>query len=179
MRRFFGYKILLIVLLITGCTKYDTSGIKDNGEWVSIYDAPLTSGYILYNNDIYALMLDDLHSYNPASFWEGEGQNIGVLLENVDIATFQVNIQDGSYPQPYAKDKRRVYCPLDYDILDDEGPISPYSLIYEKPTVIPGADPKTFKYLGDGYAVDKNGMYSRGEKIEWNDSIIAYYAKFH
>ena len=44
--------------------------------------------------------------------------------------------------------------------------------IYFQGFVVQSADLQTFKVLGKGYAVDKNNMYSRGNKIKWNDHII-------
>lgn len=38
-------------------------------------------------------------------------------------------------------------------------------------------NPRTFKYLGDGYAMDRNHLYLCGIEIEWNDSIIRKYIK--
>lgn len=38
--------------------------------------------------------------------------------------------------------------------------------------IIPEADPTSFKYLGKGYATDKDHMYLYGSQIEWNDHII-------
>lgn len=38
--------------------------------------------------------------------------------------------------------------------------------------VVQNADSKSFKYLGDGYAIDKHHMYKNGERIPWDDSVI-------
>ena len=169
MRRFFLSAALLIVLFITGCNKYDTSGIKDNGVWVSIYEAPISSNYILYNDSVYGICLNNLDSID----WDIIREDPQLFpIENIDIKTLYININDNVCN--YAKDAKYVYCPTCYWCNDSEG-WQPYSKTFDGDIRISKADPKTFKYLGDGYAVDKNGMYSCGYKIEWDDSIIAHY----
>ena len=172
MRSFFLSAVLLIMLLITGCKRYDTSGIKDNGEWLSIYDVPITSNYILHDDSVYGICFEYIDSINWDTFWSEPPR---VPIDNVDIETLYINTYDSKYN--YAKDAKYVYCPTSYWYSDTEVAL-PYSKWFDGDIRIPGADPKTFKYLGDGYAVDKNGMYSCGERIEWNDSIIAHYANF-
>jgi hypothetical protein len=44
--------------------------------------------------------------------------------------------------------------------------------IYRGDLSIKGAAPKTFKYLGDGYAVDKRNMYNKGRIIASNGGIV-------
>ena len=173
MKRFFLSQLILIMLFITSCKKYDTSGIKDNGEWVSIYDAPVSSQYILHNNKVYGLGFVNNDSI-PWDFFVTDPTP--EPIDYIDIPTLYINIKD--HFCGYAKDKNYVYSSaLNYIHCDGDSDLIIFAEFYGD-IRIPGADPKTFKYLGDGYAVDKNGMYSCGEKIEWNDSIIAHYANF-
>ena len=163
--------LMFFMLFLIRCTGHDVSKIKDNGEWVDIYDAPLTCGYILHDNRIYGILIDMESAFDEKIFWTKD-INMALLLDKADINTFKVNLIDDCY-QPYAKDKNNVYCPIDIEINEwDEGSIVPYSVIYVDRIIIHGADPNTFKYLGDGYAVDKNHMDWRGERIKWSDSII-------
>ena len=162
--------ILLIIIFIAGCKRYDTSGIKDNGEWVSIYEAPVTSEYILHNDKVYGLGLVNKDSIP----WDEVWASYPIPIDYVDIKTLYINIINDTWFN-YAKDDKYVYCPaIGYVFCDGDSDLIIYSEFYGDIRV-PGADPKTFKYLGDGYAVDKNGMYSKGHQIEWNDSIIAQY----
>ena len=173
MRRFFLSQLILIMLFITGCKKYDTSGIKDNGEWVSIYDAPVSSQYILHNNKVYGLGFVNKDSIPWDEVWSYPHP---YPVDYIDIRSLYINVDDTWCK--YAKDGRYVYCSaIHYTFCDGDSDLIIFAEFYGD-IRIPGADPKTFKYLGDGYAVDKNGMYSCGERIEWNDSIIAHYANF-
>lgn len=82
-------------------------------------------------------------------------------LTDVDISTFEVCKGSGGY----AKDKNRVYYPIVVTCVDGYE----YSGCYFEEYVITGADPDTFKYLGDGYAVDRNNMYRYGEIVPWRN----------
>lgn len=169
MKRFFLSVTLLVTLSITSCNKHDTSDIKDNGAWVRIYDSPISSNYILHNDSVYGICLNNIDSIDWNVVWAAPHLS---PIENVDIKTLYININDNKCN--YAKDANYVYCPTSYWNNDSEGS-QPYSKFFDGDIRIPNGDPKTFKYLGDGYAVDKNGMYSCGYKIEWDDSIIAHY----
>ena len=164
----------LFVHILNGCSSRDISKIKDNGEWVNIQSAPLTCGYILHYDKIYGIHIEDVEAYDEERFWV-EDSGMTMLLDMADPATFKVNLKNNGY-QPYAKDKNHVYCPGIVELLEwDEGVNSPYSEVYEGRIIIPDADPDTFKYLGDGYAVDKNNMYEYGRIITWDDEIINSY----
>lgn len=169
MKRFCLSAALSILLFLAGCNKYDTSGIIDNGEWISIYDAPISSNYILHNDSVYGICFYNRDSIDWDIVWESPNL---FPIENVDIETLYINLTDNKCN--YAKDDKYVYCPTGYMCYDTEVEL-PFSTTFHGDIRIPEADPKTFKYLGDGYAVDKNGMYSCGYKIEWDDSIIARY----
>lgn len=138
------------------------------GKWVSVSDTSYASWYYLIEGDIYAgwITLDE----SPREFFlscKYECPDFAPPLTDVDIASFEVNINNDD--EPYAKDKRCVYYPtgpIFFDGYNGGGEI------YFDDISIKGADPLSFRYIGKGYAVDKNYMYYRGKRIEWNDSII-------
>lgn len=192
---------ILFVFISNGCTSHDSSQVQDNGKWVSIYDAPITCGYILHDNKIYGLIIDMEENYDENMF-ENEYIDDALLIEDADIPTFEVNLISDYYQTSYAKDKKHVYCPVEMEFIEwDVGVKMPYSTILTGDIILPGADPKTFKYLGGGYAfdkkhmywidkiisgadptsfkylgkcyaIDKDHMYLYGSQIEWNDYII-------
>ena len=139
---------LIVSLLFVGCS-YRSDEIKDNGVWMPVPIGESVMGYDNIGGKIY---------------W---GYIIGDFTADdeldADIETFRV-----CKGTEYAKDKYRVYYPQDevcYDGIDCGG------VIAEK-IVLEGANPRRFRYIGNGYAVSGNQMYLNGEKIEWNDSII-------
>lgn len=86
---------------------------------------------------------------------------------DVEIATFMV-----SKDVDYAKDGKNVYYPIDVWCVDFDDQSDCYGGSYIKRCIMYGADPQSFKYLGDGYAIDKHHMYKNGERIPWDDSVI-------
>lgn len=165
---------MLFLCMAGGCMSHDISDIEDNGQWVSIYNAPLTCGYILHDDKIFGILIDMAEAYDEKTFWV-DNIDEAMLIPNADISTFEVNLADNC-AQPYAKDKNNVYCPIDvtyYEWADEA--YEAYSMVFCGRIIVDGADPKTFKYLGNEYAVDKNHMYLRGERIKWDDGIIETY----
>lgn len=163
--------------------------IHENGDWVNIKDAPVKCGYLLHDNKVYGVAIDvPIDTINWDVFWKEflapqydtifireKGKIVGYKIEDntirpisyVDIQSFKVSINsDGKY---YAKDKNYVYCPTSFKVTDYN---NYYDLTFEGDIRILGIDPKTFKYLGKGYAVDKKYMYWNGDRIKWNDHII-------
>lgn len=198
-KQLFFYSIL-IILIFTGCKARDTtqthdiSHIEEEGRWVNIKNAPLDCYYVLRGDRIYGVGFDTpLDNIDWDLFWheflmprstliisEEFGRtskewvrrdSSDFALKHVDVETFEVNINSSKdlWERLYAKDKRYVYYPGNIQI-DDYNYC--YDITFEGDIRIPGADPKTFKYIGKGYAVDKNNMYYKGEKIKWNDYII-------
>ena len=187
---------LIGVLLLIACNTKDTKQfseqkhpITETGNWVNISNAPLDCGYLLHNNKIYGVGItasvedidwdlfwtEFLRSQFDTLYYRVNGKVVDFTIEDntahpikyVDIPSFLVNTnEDGEL---YAKDKNYVYYPLDMYIFDY---YDYYDISFEGDIRIPGADPKSFKYIGKGYAVDKNNMYYKGEKIKWNNYII-------
>jgi hypothetical protein len=138
---------LVFSIFFISCSDRSAS-FEDQGVWIKLKNGEDCDGYLRKDNDIYGLNLpdkNDYHYFDP--------------LTDVDITTFEVCKGSGGY----AKDKNRVYYPIVVTCED----AYEYSGCYFEEYVIEGADPVTFKYLGDGYAVDKNNMYRYGEMIPW------------
>ena len=68
----------------------------------------------------------------------------------------------------YAKDKNRVYYPVDICCIEGTRYGGSYTLKY----ILKGADPKTFKYIGNRYAADSMHMYYDGYEIPWDNEVI-------
>lgn len=168
--------VIILGILLSSCANKNLNHPKDLlnevGTWVSVSDTFYTAPYYLIEDSIYVgyITLEE----SPRDFFLSCKYNYPDLaqpLTDVDVASFEVNINSDN--EPYAKDKRYVYYPLpNYD--------SPIFIdgyrgggeIYCGDISIKGADPLSFQYIGNGYAIDRNYMYYRGESIEWNDSII-------
>lgn len=171
--------IFILLILSTSCInknkdslQYETS--NEVGVWVSVNDTTYTSSYYLIEDSIYAGSIDLLNQ-SPREFFLDCIKNypgFAPPLTDVDIKSFEVNINQDM--APYARDKNKVYYQtatlngIEMFFDDDYGG----GVIYSEDISINGADPKTFKYIGKGYAVDKSNMYYRGEKIKWNEHII-------
>lgn len=145
----------ILILLCFSCSK--EADISDHGEWIHIADNPhINTIYTLYDGNIYCIDIDPkgtpLEAFEP--------------MYGVDVESFL--IEKNSY---YAKDKRKVYYPMELRICDGMTMSYMTSHYY----VIENADPSTFRYLGDDYAIDRNNMYYQGLVICKNDSIIEKY----
>lgn len=148
------------------------------GVWFNIEVAPQPCGYYLINNQIYALEAEESpfdkdFSLNDSLIEYTKHYN---PVNDVDITTFEVCIANDW--SRYARDINYVYYPENSELKDfndyDFHPIE-----YGQNLIIPEADPATFKYIGRGYAVDKNNMYRYGKKIEWSDSVISLFFQRH
>lgn len=144
--------IFLFAVILFGCGR-NISSISDRGEWISLSDTDSAHGcYMFHNNHIY-------------KGWVTPSEYITRLdtIPYVDMPTFKV-----CKGTNYAKDKNRVYYPLSYsfwDGMDCGGEnIDEY--------IILTADPETFKYLGNDYAIDRHNMYYKGEIVPWDETII-------
>lgn len=192
------YGVFLIIVIFTGCKNrdltHDISYIKEKGKWVNIKNAPMDCYYVLRGDKIYGVGFDTpLDNIDWDLFWKEflmprytliTSEEFGTVthervrrdssdfsIRHIDVETFEVNINSSEdlWERLYAKDKRYVYYPTEIHIEDYN---NYYDISFEGDIRIPGADPKSFKYIGKGYAVDKNNMYFHGEKIKWNDHII-------
>lgn len=150
----------------------------DIGLWVDIQEAPEPCGYYLIDNQIYALE-PEYEELKHFSIKDSLKQYIRHYnpVNDTDVPSFKVCITKTHYDR-YAKDINHVYYPENAELIEyiDKGfhPIE-----YGQNLIIDGADPATFKYIGRGYAVDKNNMYRFGKKIEWSDSVISLFFQRH
>lgn len=118
--------------------------------------------YLLHNNSIYGCYLDNLNDVSRIS-----------PLEGVDVSSFEV-----CKDTEYARDINRVYYPVLAVAIDGEN----YGYTYFKDYIVrrdwlfgllsTTANPKTFKYINDGYAIDGITMYRYGKKVKWNWDIL-------
>ncbi len=192
--------ILVSLLSCTGNVKrynlpYDLP--NEVGMWVSVSDTTYESSYYLIRDSIYACEISfaDGCSYDYSTFVPP--------LPDVDVASFEVNINEDK--SPYARDKNNVYFTANnnYDSSEEffeaedcggvvfSGDLSikgadpqtfqyignDYAFdktnIYYEGRVVKQADLQTFKVLGYGYAIDKENMYHQGFKIKWNDHVLS------
>lgn len=99
-------------------------------------------------------------------YWDNSILPIKLQIKEADPESFEV--AQGTY---YARDKNYVYFPIylfSSLCLDTEWNPDMVSLA----TIIDGADPKTFKCIGEGFAVDKTHMYFFGEEIPWDNKFL-------
>ena len=200
--------LILLLITLTSCTSKinsesqdatseiinHISNIAENGKWMDIADVKHDYGFYLSNKgDIYGLYIDANDSFPIDSYIESLSP-----MPYAEVKSFKICVNDDD--EPYAKDNNRVYYAYINGILFEDGE-NMCAELYRGDLSIRGADPMTFKYLGQGYAidkkniyfqgfvvqsadlqtfkvlgkgyaVDKNNMYSRGNKIKWNDHII-------
>ena len=81
-------------------------------------------------------------------------------MEDVDIATFYVNKKTTNGMEIYAKDKKNVYYPLHVICVDADT----YGYEYATETIVKGASPSSFRYVGDGKGTDGYTMYRYGTR---------------
>jgi len=150
--------LFLIVGIICICIfvlyKHNQNHYEDKGVWIKLSENIPEGGYILHNNYIYGCYLDTLIDIKRVS-----------PLEGVDVSSFEV-----CKGTDYARDKNRVYYPILIIAVDGED----FGYSYFKEYVLRkdclfglfsiDVDPKSFKYLGDGFATDGNTMFRYGQK---------------
>ena len=149
---------LFVLVAFSGCTHKVYDEVEDVGEWRSLAAGEREGVYYRLGDSIYG------------GYFVGkpEDNRIPMGLRCVGMGSFVVCV--GS---EYARDDNNVYYPIEALYVDG---------VYEDGTgwgekriiryVVEDADPKTFKYLGEDYAIDKRRMYLRGERIPWDDNVI-------
>ena len=152
------FYILFIALLLSGCVDqnryFEPEGIidktqeyvKENKGWTILEDKIRVDGYTRIGDSIFG----------------GEIACNVDPLENIDIDTFEV--LPGT---KYARDKNHVYYPLVIPCID----YTDCGVCFYEQVIVKDADPKTFRYLKKEYAVDRQNVYFRGEKIEKADPM--------
>lgn len=153
-----GFLIIPIVGMMVSCTQQnaiqrDMNNIVDRGEWVSLLPGVSIGNYHNKGGEIYW-----------SKFYPEEYNYYYSPFKGVDIESFKV-----CKYSDYAKDKNRVYYPVSVCCIDG----TEYGGCYAEEYVVEGADPSTFKYVGNGYAVDSCHMYSEGEEIPWDNVVIS------
>lgn len=147
--------IVLILLLVLG---FGVSGAQNR--WFCFNDSDTLGYYVRDGNKVSIKNETYLNrSYGGLRFKREP-------LYSVDIESFVVN-EEGKY----AKDRNFVYYP---DIETRFHSERTYPDL-EGEWVIIKADPETFEYLGDGYAIDKDKMFLDGVRIPWDKRKIAQY----
>ncbi|MDE6090570.1 MAG: DKNYY domain-containing protein [Duncaniella sp.] len=160
--------ILMIVLLLGVVTwmSYTHEGydeVNDIDQWYQLNDGEREGWYIRVGDSIYGSSVDEIHccvKYTDPLKIDAKSLKV---LKDCD----------------YVKDKNHVYYPIsivceDWSKPDSEGCSD---IDYFKEYLIEGADPKSFKYLGNDYGIDRHFMYRRGKRIPWDDRIIQYAKK--
>ena len=141
-----GY-IFIILLLLVACKPYDD--YKERGHWKQLKENERIGFYWRHNDKIYAALGDSavLIKYVKP-------------MEDVDIATFYVNKETTNGMEIYAKDKKNVYYPLHVICVDADT----YGYEYATETIVKGASPSSFRYVGDGKGTDGYTMYRYGTR---------------
>ena len=147
------FGIAVTVACLMSCTH--KLPVEDSGNWVPLGKDEQIDLYCRHGDSIYAwwgLPEDDYVDFSA--------------MKGVDVETFEVC--KTSYEAYYAKDKFHVYYPIwiiSYDGMECGG-------MYATEYIVKRADPKTFKYIGNGYGADKRHMYYRGKRIKWDNEVI-------
>ncbi len=156
--------LLCIGFISLSCTHSGYEDAIDNGNWRILENFEREGWYLKVNNNIYGcdeINIECCIKYNEP-------------LQDIDVESFLI-----AENCDYSKDKTHVYYPLLIRCADLLGESSEdcNDYCYFIEYIIDGADPKTFKYLGDGYAVDRRHMYDEGREIPWDNEIIKRYQK--
>lgn len=141
-----GY-IFIILLLLVACKPYDD--YKERGHWKQLKENERIGFYWRHNDKIYAALGDSavLIKYVKP-------------MEDVDITTFYVNKETTNGMENYAKDKKNVYYPLHAICVDADS----YGYEYAVESIVEGASPSSFRYVGDGKGTDGYRMYRYGRR---------------
>ncbi len=140
---------LFIMTLLLCHLLIDESKVEDNGCWVKLKEGESIDGYTRSGNLIFGGYLDSL-VYYPS-------------MSNVDVQTFEVCVGSG-----YARDKKLVFYPIKVTCID----ATTHGGCYFEEYTVKSADPKSFKYLHDGYAIDGEKMYLNGKIIKWKEEVL-------
>lgn len=148
--------VLFFLVAFSGCTHKGYDEVEDMGEWRSLGHMERDEYYVRVDNFIYGTSETDsaciVNENNPLA---------------VDVKSFQVC--KGS---DYAKDGKCVFYPIWMTCVDSDSTAICNDPCYMVEYIVDGADPDSFKYLGDGYGIDRYHMYCDGEKITWDDEVI-------
>ena len=139
--------ITACLIICAGCVNR-AAKIDDRGTWIGLADEDGIDGYNMVCGTIWS---DSINS--ECDVWCD-------YIEEIDSASFRVCRGSG-----YAKDIHHVFFTPEHipgTIVDPW--IGLFSIV--------DADPKTFKHIGDGYAVDRKNLFYRGVVIDWNQTLV-------
>lgn len=165
------FLVIMVLFFLKITISYHPSydSVSDVGNWIKMTDSSRCDDYVVYKGNVYGtnMRTTDWNDYLHIR-----------PLKGVDNQSFEVC--KGCL---YAKDKNSVYYPFLRNCIEIEefwGSVTMYSVQYSDSRFkIENADPKTFKYIGDGYGIDKRHMYYNGEEIPWDDNIIKHQMEKH
>ena len=155
-------------------------GIED-GDTIDLYER--RGDYIYYNELGHAIFEGDYDPIIAAMWVEQIIQNEGIEFYNnlryqdslcverhrpISINATNFSVCKGS---GYARDLDYVYYPIVITCEDSETECECEDC-YLSGYIVEDANPKYFKYVKDGYGVDRWKMYKDGIRIEWDDSIF-------
>lgn len=166
---------ILTILFLISMTSCSNNGFHKDKSILSDIDKKTIKNYHRFNDIAKWLPIDtcSIDGYwvkrqkfprQDTIYWN-YGTTPG-YISNADIETFVIG--KDTY---YAKDLNNVYFPIQvFDNIEEDVVWSPNSTSFA--TIIDGADPKTFKCIGEGFAVDKKHMYFFGEEIPWDNKFL-------
>lgn len=170
------------------CPAPDPSDVKkkgfngDVGIWEKLGENEQKGNFVRLNGEIFVLRVESGINdradaeLNYAEFLHdirnGEIRR-QTKLHGVDIETFRVCKGSG-----YAKDKNHIYNPEDWIRLKTPG-IEGLDIYAAKEIAIEEADVPSFRYIGDGFAIDKSNMYSDGTIVDIDTLLINTAMRLH
>ena len=157
--------MIVLLLGVVAWMSYTHEGydeVNDIGQWRTLNDGEREWWYLRIGDAIYGNNLDIKGSLRHGKPLKIDAKSL-VVSKDCD----------------YAKDKNYVYYPVRVTCEDwiEEDEDGWGGICYMREYIVDGADPKSFKYLGNHYGIDRHFMYRFGEKIPWDDRIIQYAKK--
>lgn len=153
----------------------------DVGIWQELKENEQRGNFVRIDGDIYVLNVKSecnmtATEFNYVEFLNCESnKSIKNLtkLEGVDLKSFKV-----CKGTSYAKDCNHIYIPDNWVKL--KSPEFPdLSICSAKKTIVEEADVSTFRYIGDGLAVDRYNMYFYGSKVDMDTLIVNTAMRLH
>lgn len=139
----------VILFFLSSCKPY--GDYREQGCWMQLKENERIGFYWRYNDRIYAALGDSavLVKYVKP-------------MESIDINSFYVNKETIDGMGNYAKDKNNVYYPLRIICADADT----YGYEYATESIVKGAFPSSFRYVGEGKGTDGYTMYKYGRPVD-------------
>ncbi len=160
---------ITLSMVLVGCSDR-IADLPSKGTWIDINRMPYYGPCYLIDGKLYIVDVIMRETYDVSSVLDSIKEEVPPInTADIDLQTFKFLL---TFDKElfYAKDKNKVYYPV-ICCLESEY-ITCIDTYADFLYALKNADPQTFKYLGKGYAVDKNNMYYNGSRIQWNDSIL-------